>query len=93
MNIEEIRRLSLEYAKGHVKTGPTFRTPKKKRNRLPLTYAEWFALSLAGKTRRGPPKMRKVKEHKPDSPPFPLHDRYRPSIPDAYRDPNLLPWE
>ena len=54
MTIEEIRKLSLEYAKGHVKTGPTYRTPKKKHKRRAPgrprndkeTYAEWFARSL-----------------------------------------------
>ncbi len=64
MDINEIRQLSLEYAKGNMKTGEAFRGPKVKPERK-QTYAEWFAKSLqigrrAGKAPHGgnppPPK-------------------------------------
>jgi hypothetical protein len=59
MTIDEIRKLSLEYAKGHVKTGPAWRSEKKKhlkkKNRKPETYAQWFARSLVQGKRAGPP--------------------------------------
>lgn len=46
MTIEEIRALSLEYAKGHVQIGPEFRGPKVRGRRRQQSYAEWFARSL-----------------------------------------------
>lgn len=60
MTIEEIRKLSLEYAKGHVKTGPTWRTPrrnraKERRRAKPETYAHWFGRSLKKGRHAGPP--------------------------------------
>lgn len=48
MTIDQIRRLSLEYAKGHVKTGEFWRTEKS-----PQTYAEWFAASLKDPVKAG----------------------------------------
>lgn len=96
MNIEEIRRRSLEYAKGHVKTGPTWRTPKKKRKgRKPLAYAEWFALSLKdGKPHGGPPRKNwEPRQPRPDSLPSDQGHRYVPNPADALRDPNRLPWD
>ena len=58
MTIEDIRKLSLEYAKGHVQTGPAWRKPSKRKRRTQPgrqeTYAEWFARSLKG-GKGGPP--------------------------------------
>jgi hypothetical protein len=60
MTIDEIRRTSLEYAKGNVRTGPLFRTPrvnrsKQRRRSQQRTYAEWFADSLKHGRRTGKP--------------------------------------
>lgn len=71
MTIEEIRQLSLEYARGHVKTGPVYRTLQKKhfRRRRALdrltvaateSYAEWFARSLVFGKAAGPPPSKAV---------------------------------
>lgn len=94
MNIEEIRRRSLEYAKGHVKTGPAWRTRKKNRkSKKRWTYAEWFALSLEGKTKKPPPSHWEPRQPRPDSLPSDQGHRYVPNPADALRDPNRLPWD
>jgi hypothetical protein len=60
MTIDQIRQLSLEYAKGHVQTGPAFRTPRinrsaARRRARPLTMAEWFAQSSRHGRKAGSP--------------------------------------
>lgn len=54
MTIEAIRKLSLEYAAGHVRTGGTWRLAGHKKVRKE-TYAEWFAKSLVQGKKAGPP--------------------------------------
>lgn len=52
MNIEEIRRISREYAKGDYVRRPS--RNKKKRN-CKETFAQWFARSLESPNGAGPP--------------------------------------
>jgi hypothetical protein len=54
MKIEEIRSLSLEYAKGTF-ARPARRPRGNKLRHRKETYAEWFARSLENGKRAGPP--------------------------------------
>jgi hypothetical protein len=59
MTIEEIRKRSLEYAKGHVQTGPAWRRPSKRHRRLERhgqgSFVDWFADSLENGKKAGHP--------------------------------------
>jgi len=92
MHINEIRRISLEYAKGHVKTGKAFRTPRvnqSKRRRLARqrTFAEWFADSLVRGKAAGP-----IPEPAKRIQPTPSATGYIPGDRPVDR-PGKLPWE